>query len=29
MILAENVELGSVNNEDAAKLVIDQWGVLL
>ena len=29
MILAENVELDSVNNEDAANLVIDQWGVLL
>ena len=29
MILAENVELDSVNNEDAANLVIDQWGVML
>ena len=29
MILAENVDLDPVKNEDAANLVIEQWGVLL
>ena len=29
MILAESVDLDTVKNEDAANLVIEQWGVLL
>ena len=29
MILAENVDLDTLKNENAANLVIEQWGVLL
>jgi hypothetical protein len=29
MILAENIHLDTSTNEDAANLVMEQWGVLL
>ena len=29
MLLAENIDYESVKNEEAANLVIEQWGVLL
>ena len=29
MILAENIDLDTSTNEDAANLVMEQWGVLL
>jgi hypothetical protein len=29
MILAENIGLDTSTNEDAANLVIEEWGVLL